>query len=195
MKIEEVVETPTNQISETETQTSSVNGTENGTPSVEGAVENPNVENKTKDVRTFTQEEVNKIIQDRLARTENQFFETYGVKDGEELKSNLEKSKTVDTLSNLNTDLQNQINEYKEEKLFRINNIDENRIDDLKTYFKGKDIELTEETLKTALTTHPEWIAKKQVTTIQSITPNKNNQTIVDEKELAANLFGLKSFK
>lgn len=68
-----------------------------------------------------------------------------------------------------------------EQIIFINNNIDKKRYDDVRFYFKGKELEFNEENLVNELITHPEWkqeIQTQPTITIQILTP-KNK---IDEK-------------
>lgn len=152
--------------------------------------------------QTFTQEQVNEIVRKRLERSDSKFFESYGVKDKNELDELVKKSKGYDELNTKYTEMSQSYEgmktenlTYKEKILFFENNILNERQEDVKVYFKGKGIDFTDENLKKELETHPEWCKKEEVTTIQTLGSDqgKGKQT-PDEKEIAAKYFGFKSF-
>ena len=126
--------------------------------------------------KTFTQDEVNAIVKERLERQESKFLERLGI-EAKEREGNL--------LSE-NRALRESIALIK-------NSVDPNREDDVRTYFKGKGIDLTEEALKEAMETHPEWRSRKEAqTTIRALTPQKDQPKTEDDWEYTKRLFGLR---
>ena len=74
--------------------------------------------------------------------------------------------------------------------MFNSNSIKSDREDDVRTYFKGKALEMTDEALKEALKTHSEWAESRTIPVPMgnSGTPKQED----DELELASKLFGMK---
>lgn len=140
---------------------------------------------------TFTQEQLNQIIQERLARADQAFYDRYGVKDQTELDSLVGEAQAYETTLAENAQL-------KERLAFLTNGILPEKEDDVRTYFKGKGIAMSEEALKQVLQTHPEWV--------KQATPPANNTTIVpvgaqpqqppkeDEEQKYAKMFGFDHF-
>ena len=142
--------------------------------------------------RTFTRDEVTNILKRRLDRYQNSMYTKYGVKDSGELDSLFEKAKTYD-------DIIKARDEALETVAFLRNNIDANRYDDVRTYFKGKGLQFTEEELKRQLESHPEWSGKKEenpsvsnkpVTTVTPIGTASSGPTNKSEKDMAKKIFG-----
>lgn len=138
--------------------------------------------------RTFTRDEVTKILKRRLDRYQNSVYTKYGVKDSTELDSLFEKAKTYD-------DIIKARDEALEKVAFMENNINKDKYDDVRTYFKGKGLQFTEDELKRQLETHPEWINKPQETTkpTTTITPvgtPSSGPVDKSEHEIAKRIFG-----
>lgn len=138
--------------------------------------------------KTYTSEQVTKFIKDRLDRYERSVFKKYGVNDAAGLDSLFEKSKGYD-------DILRERDEALEKVAFMGNNINPDKYDDIRTYFKGKGLQFTEDALKQHLETHPEWVMKaaisKPKTTIKPLGSEQQSQNPVGEKEIAERMFGM----
>jgi len=141
--------------------------------------------------RTFSRDEVTRILKRRIDRYQKSVFTKYGVKDASEFDSLFQKAKGYD-------DIVKSKDELAEKVAFLENNINPERYDDVRTYFKGKGLPFTEEGLKTALESHPEWLKQapesakpsKPTTTIRSVGTEPRSPSAKDEKEIAKKLFG-----
>lgn len=145
-----------------------------------------NGSNQTPPDRTFTRDEVTQILKKRIDRYSNSMYKKYGVKDSAELDSLFEKAKGYDDISRQNSELSEKI-------AFLSNNINPDRYDDIRTYFKGKGLTFSEDLLKTHLTNHPEWLNKSTVakpTTVIKVGNESTAKTQSSEKELAKRLYG-----
>ena len=127
---------------------------------------NANIHNEENGA-TLTQEQVNKIVQERLKRQESSFYEKYKVKDSEELINKLKLADDYESLQEKFSQESLKVSQLNKELAFVKNSIDPSREDDILTYFKGKNIEFSAEELVKAIETHPEWV--KKTTTISSI--------------------------
>lgn len=79
----------------------------------------------------------------------------------------------------------------KSKLMFFENNIEPSREDDIRAYFKGKELELNEENLVEQIKTHPEWCkVVKQVSTIDVLGAKKVETKKKTDRELAADIFG-----
>lgn len=140
--------------------------------------------------RTFTRDEVTRILKRRIDRYQNSVFNKYGVKDSTELDALFEKAKGYD-------DIIKSRDELTEKVAFLGNNINPDRYDDIRTYFKGKGLQFSEDELKRQLETHPEWLNKssepekpsKPITTIK-VGTGTHSGSPTGEKELAKKIFG-----
>lgn len=182
-----------NEVNSVVTQQQTGNGTPESNPSVvqptdNGDKGNSSVDMQQKPDRTFTRDEVTAILKKRIDRYQNSVFNKYGVKDAQELDSLFEKAKGYD-------DLIKTRDELTEKVAFMGNNINPDKYDDIRTYFKGKGLQFTEDALKQHLETHPEWIkqsvASKPVTTIKPIGTEVSPKKAVGEKEMAEKMFGM----
>jgi hypothetical protein len=113
---------------------------------------------------SYTKEEFenafNEKIKDRLSQKDKAILERFEAKSFEELEARFSKAKDYDSISESYKTAQTKNSELTEKLSFRENNIDPERIDDVRTYFKGKGISFSNEELVKQIETHPEWRAK-----------------------------------
>ena len=156
-------------------------------PTIEETELEPTTENN--DVKTFTEQEMNEIVRNRLSRQKNKLHQQLGVENEDEITALIEKVKKADELQSIVESLQNENALYKEQLTFIEHNIDVKRYDDVKAYFKGKELSLTPENLKAELKTHPEWLAQRSV---QTIGGQRQQAPVKDERKAAFELFGIR---
>lgn len=173
----------------TEQQTADVGAVQNPTSEQSSSVNENKVQISAPQTdRTFTRDEVTKILKKRLDRYQNSVYQKYGVKDVDELDSLFNKAKEYD-------DIVRSRDEYAEKVAFLSNNINPDKYDDIRTYFKGKGLQFTEDALKQHLETHPEWVksvVSRPKTTITSLGTEQSGQIPIGEKEMAERMFGMK---
>lgn len=120
---------------------------------------------KEKVAKSFSQEEVNEIVKERLknekSKSITEVCKKYGVDSIEELDKLFENSK-------LNA---KEAKEAKKNLLFRENNISDDRVNDVVAHFNGCGLDFTDENLKESIKTHPEWV--KKVATIEQLGNDK----------------------
>lgn len=150
----------------------------------------------SKPERTFTQSQVNELMKKRVDRSHNAFFTRYGVKDLAELDDMFGKVNSYDSLQKeyddfklANADKDNQIRELTKKYAYKVGNVNPEKTNDIETYFKGKNLEIDENTLAEELKTHPEWVTK--VSSIQPLGAESAPTQTVDERELASKYFGV----
>lgn len=151
----------------------------------------------SKPERTFTQSQVNDIMKRRVERSHNAFFTRYGVKDLNELDNLFGKAGDHDTLTAERDeltkkygDLENDYKDLTKRYAYKSCNISDDKIQDIETYFKGKGIDIDENTLIKELKAHPDWANK--VATIQQLGAEASVKTEADERAEAARIFGVK---
>ena len=138
----------------------------------------------------FTQSQINEIITRRLAKQAEAFYKKYGVNDEEGLNALVGKAKEYDNLSKKYGELSDKSSELNEKYLFNTNSIKKDREDDVRTYFKGKGLQLTDENIKEALKTHAEWSSAP----VNNPLPVGNGgapKVEEDEIDIASRLFGI----
>lgn len=144
--------------------------------------------------KTFTQEEVNKIVEERI----NRVYSSYGVKNKDELDKVVENTK--------NLDAENKA--LKKEKMLSKFKIDDSRKEDVDIYFKGSGLEFNEENLEKVIKTHREWVVSsneennpasnatnenKEKTAKVVVGAEKSKTATADEELLKAEkIFGIK---
>lgn len=145
---------------------------------------------------TFTKERVNELMKKRVERSHQSFFKRYGVKDLTELDNLVGKSRSYDPLKKIHDEhiakydaLVKEHGDLNERYLFTTSNINPDRYEDIRTYFKGKGLDINSESLNAELATHPDW--RNKVTTFQTISSPASQQSEVDEKALAGKFLGL----
>ena len=153
---------------------------------------------------TFTKERVNELMQKRIERSHQAFFNRYGVKDLNELDDLFGKAKSVDGLNQqieellkAKQDLQTQFDELTNQNrdlskkyAFTSRNIKPEMYSDIETYFKGKGLDITEETLNEELKTHADWYNKPSaVVTLGNESPGAASG--LSEREQAGKLLGV----
>ena len=139
--------------------------------------------------RTFTQDQVNELMKKRVARSHSSFFNRYGVKDLKELDNLFGQAtgygplkEKYDELDKNHNDLVASNKDLTKKYGYLKCNIDESKINDIETYFKGKGIDIDENSLVAELKSHPEWA--KKVATITSIGAESTPQQDQDERAL-----------
>jgi len=153
--------------------------------------------------QTFTKERVNELMQRRVERSHQAFFNRYGVKDLKGLDELFDNAGRVDGLNQKieelikgNDDLQaryddltNQNRELTKKYAFTSRNVRPELYGDIEAYFKGKGLDINETTLNEELKTHLDWLAKPG-----SVVPLGNEShpaTEASEREMAGKLLGV----
>lgn len=144
----------------------------------------------------FTKSYVNDLMRKRVERSHNAFFNRYGVKDLNELDSLFGQAseygplkENFDKLTSSNNELSEKYKDLSKRYAFKAGNVNPDRITDIETYFKGKGIDIDENTLAEEIKNHPEWVTK--ISTIQAIGAEAVPTPTIDERELASRYFGV----
>lgn len=151
------------------------------------------IEPQQEEEKSFTQSQVNDIVRARLDSDRSRFYKRYGVKDRDELDNLVNKSQAYDVMSEKYEQNIGERDSLREEVAFLRNNIEPKRYDDIRTYFKGKNVILNNENLIAELEGHPEWVKVNETptTTIQTLSPNPmDSKPKEDERERASRYFG-----
>ena len=148
------------------------------------------------EVQMFTKDQVNELRRKRVERSHNSFFTRYGVKDLAELDALFGKSidyddakKMLDEMNQKYSDLETGHRDLTKRYACKVGNVNPDKIADIETYFKGKGIDIDENTLAEELKTHPDWINK--TATVQNIGSEITPNTDMDEKAVASEIFGV----
>ena len=142
--------------------------------------------------RSFTQDELNAIVKERLDRQTAKFLERLHLESMDGIDELLEHANGYSQAQELATNYQLENDELRQQIAFRDNDVNKAKIDDIRAYFKGKGLELNDDNLREQLATHPEWVnAKPRTTTVRTLSPEKNAPKSVDGWEQARKYFGL----
>ena len=147
-------------------------------------------EQTEKETPKLTQEEVNALVVERLKKQKETFLKKYGVDDETKLDELVDKAKLHDEMKEQLETLKSSNASLTEKLAFIENNINPERYEDIRIYFKGKGEEFTPENLLKALSTHKEWMNTIVPTTVDMGAKKPKPQT-VDEKKKGLNLFGV----
>lgn len=193
---------------EVETKDATTKEESNQNPELEGDKK----EETEEQPKTLTQDEFDKALKKRLAKKDKQICERFGVENLDQVDDLIAKGQAYSILSvdyedlkKKNKDLEDQIKGYKENETFSKLKIAPDRYDDVRTYFKGKELDLTEDSLLKNLETHPEWKIKevepvkqepvttqKPQTTIRVLGNDSGNQPQENTKARIMGYFGEK---
>lgn len=151
----------------------------------------------------FTKDRVNELMQKRIERSHQAFFNRYGVKDLNGLDELFGKAGSVDglnqqieELTKARQELQasfdeltNQNRELTKKYAFTSRNIKPEKYSDIETYFKGKGLDINEETLNEELKTHDDWY--NRANTVVPLGNEGNQADQPSEREMAGKLLGV----
>lgn len=175
--------TATTTVENAETPTATETPTE-----TEVKVSEPKVDVAPHSDKLYTKQQMSDAVLKRL----NRIYEKFGIEKEEDIEAIVNNSKeykaSLETLNRV-PELEKELSQAKEQLMFIEKNIDPQRYEDVKTFFKGKELELTTENLLQELETHPEWLSK---TTVREIGAKKDTPPPVDEKALAMKMFKIK---
>ena len=146
--------------------------------------------NSDSDFNEIQKTKINDIVRERLAQDRNARLKKYGYTTEDELDSIVEKGKKYDELKTLNDSLLKD----RENLYFLKARIKDEKIDDVKTYFKGKELDFTLENLIELAKTHPEWLKEEvkgnTIKTFGFNTDKHNNlKTKTKEEEFKEKLY------
>lgn len=185
-------------LEEQENQSQEVVNEEVGTDTTdtENSVSDESTEEVSKeDIKTFTQEKVNEIVKERLARQEKQFYSKFGVESEKEFENLIGMSQSYEVMKERYENIKLANDKDKQELAFIKNNVNPNKYDDVLTYFKGKEIEFSADELVKALETHPEWknyeTDRETKTTITSLGTEPTRKVGESDEEKIKRIFGI----
>lgn len=142
---------------------------------------------------TYTKDDVVRLMKKRVERSHNSFYKRYGVKDLQGLDDLFSRARSYNDMNAQFGEIQMKNSELARENAFLKNNINPEKYNDIIAYFKGNDLNFSEEELLKALGTHPEWLKPSNVptTTIKTLGSEAHTMPAVDEKAIASKLFGV----
>lgn len=168
---------------------------------------NINADGGVDNTATFTQEQVNKMISDRL----NRIYKQYGVEnkealdelingraDYETVKADYDNIKAeydsvkndYDSIKALNDELTASNNELAKKYAFTSRNIKPELYNDIEMYFKGKGVDINETTLDEELKSHDHWFNKPSAV-IQPLGAEPHKYGEESERKRASRLLGV----
>lgn len=145
---------------------------------------------------TYTQEKVNEIVRERLERDRKSLYSRYGVEDKTGLDDLIGKALSYDVMLERYEKAKADNKTIAEELAFVRKNINPERKADIQAYFKGKELDFSEDALEKELTTHPEWLNVVEKddtpkTTISYVSKDRGDIVEESDKDKVAKLFGL----
>lgn len=183
-------EIPENGGIQAETPSATVENLGSGAETTPTGTTNPTGETAEK---MYSRLQVEQLMKKRVERSHNSFFKRYGVQDLKGLDDLFEQTKKFTQMQDEYGAIKLKNTELAQENAFLKNNIDPERYEDIKVYFKGSGIDFSEDELKNALISHPEWLKKSlQQTTIKSLGSEAHIAPKQDEQALASKIFGVK---
>lgn len=133
--------------------------------------------------KTFTQEQVNEIVRERLERDHASLLKQLGEENWENVAANLKKGKDYDELAKKSGEATKALEEANRRLCFESNKLNPERESDIRAILKGKGLEFNDENIKKELPTHPEWaLSTGSVPQIGSYNGNKQQQEDADKK-------------
>jgi len=170
-------------------------------------------------IKTFTQEDVDKLVGDTRVRTREKTFryiyDRYGVKNEEELDGLIANAQRYDTQKEMyesdkanweteKSESDKRLNDMSEQIALMQSEISPDRYEDAKLILKGKGLEVNLENISAELATHPEWKKEEAKVEEPKAAPEKPTMRIralgneqrpapeVSEEEQAQKLFKMK---
>lgn len=170
-------------------------------------------------IKTFTQEDVDKLVGDTRVRTREKTFryiyDRYGVKNEEELDGLIANAQRYDTQKEMyesdkanweteKSESDKRLNDMSEQIALMQSEISPDRYEDAKLILKGKGLEVNLENISAELATHPEWKKEEVKVEEKPAAPEKPTMRIralgneqrpapeVSEEEQAQKLFKMK---
>lgn len=144
--------------------------------------------------KMYNRQQITEMMKRRVERSHNAFFKRYGVANLKELDDKFALAGKYDELNTQFAPIQAKNLELVRENAFLRNNINPERYDDIIAYFKGKDLEFSEEGLLEAVKTHPEWLKPSIVpaptTTIKTFGAEKQTPRPETEDEKFNRIYG-----
>jgi hypothetical protein len=127
--------------------------------------------------KMLSQEEVNKIVQTRIAEVRNNLYTKYGVKTDAEFEAFISKAKQYGEMETKYNEMNSKWQGYEQRRMMFMNNVSSQKFEDVLAYMKGKDIPLTEDNLKKEIASHPEWVRQSTAPVVQPVQVGKTGAT------------------
>lgn len=169
-------------------------------------------------IKTFTQDDVDKLVGDTRVRTREKTFryiyDRYGVKSEEELDNLFANAQRYDTQKEMydadkkaweteKSENDKRLSDMSEQIALMQSEISPDRYEDAKLILRGKGLDVTLENISNELATHPEWKKEdkaaekpaepeKPTMRIKTLGNEKKPEPVVSEEEQAQKLFKMK---
>ena len=147
---------------------------------------------KTQAERLLSQEQVNKIVQRRIAAAQMQMLKKYGAKDNTEFEALIDKARKYGDLETQFNQTSEKLKTFENKQFLFQNGVSLQKYDDVVTYMKGKSLELSPTNVQEVLKTHPEWarqVKKPAVGPARIGNTGSVSAPQVSDSELVRNLF------
>lgn len=146
--------------------------------------------------KLYNKQQIINMMKRRVERSHKAFFTRYKVADLDELDAKFALADKYNELNAQFAPIQARNSELVRENAFLRNNVNPDKYSDIVAYFKGNDLEFTEEGLLEALGTHPEWLKPSTVpapqTTVKSFGIEQVGKRQETEDEKFNRIFGYK---
>ena len=128
--------------------------------------------------KTFTQDEVNKIVSGRVnglsEKAINELLKEFGLESKEQLKSAVDNSKKVSNYEKTIGEQNTKLKEYEFVDVCNENKVKADCIDKVKTYLKGAGLEPTSENVAKVLSENKEWVREPFKSAVQPLNVGSN---------------------
>jgi len=146
-------------------------------------------ENASPAIKTFTQDEVNKIVSGRVnglsEKAVSELLKEFGLDSKEQLKSAVENSKKVGDYEKTIGEQSSKLKEYEFVDICNENKVRADCISKVKTYLKGSGLEPTSENVAKVLSENSEWARAPFKSAVQPLDIGSNpNPTDSGESDL-----------
>lgn len=128
--------------------------------------------------KTFTQDEVNKIVSGRVnglsEKATSELLKEFGLDSKEQLKSAVENSKKVSNYEKTIGEQNTKLKEYEFVDICNENKVKADCIDKVKIYLKGAGLEPTSENVANVLSNNKEWVREPFKSAVQPLNVGSN---------------------
>ena len=136
--------------------------------------------------KTFTQDEVNKIVSGRVnglsEKTISELLKEFGLESKEQLKSAVDSSKKVSDYEKTIGEQNTKLKEYEFVDVCNENKVKADCIDKVKTYLKGAGLEPTSENVAKVLSENKEWVRAPFKSAVEPFDVGSNPNPHGDER-------------
>jgi hypothetical protein len=137
-------------------------------------------------------EQVNQIVQRRITASKQGLYTKHGVKDEVEFNALIDRAKGYSDLQAKYNESIAKLQQLETRNLVSDMNVRKDRVEDVLTFMKGKELTINAENLKQILTSHPEWLITEPEPAVQPAKVGNTGSTQapkVSDKDSIRNLF------